>query len=73
MKYRARYTFAVRFIDSYYNLNKYIRLRDKFELWIEVDSPKEAELIEQLNKREREVKIAKLSLIDYLQKNKKLN
>ena len=63
MVYRAKITRILSTIETLYNLNKYTIVTDNKDSYIEVDNEDEAELIERLNKLEKERITTIMSLI----------
>lgn len=49
MIYRAKITKIQSWVDENYSLNYYTRVHDKKDVYIEVGSEDEAELLEQIN------------------------
>lgn len=54
MKYRAKITKIQGWVEEHYNLNAYTFVKDAKDVYIEVDNEDEAELLESLEKIERQ-------------------
>ena len=67
MKYRAKCTKIISFVDSHYNMNAYQKVRDAKDTYIEVDTPEEAELIEEINRHQEAISAATLKLLDIIE------
>lgn len=66
MKYRAKCTKIVSFIEDNYNCNVYHIVRDAKDKYIEVDTLEEADIIEELNRLQEKAIKLKLRLYDIL-------
>lgn len=66
MKYRAKCTKIVSFVEDNYNVNVYHIVRDASDKYIEVDTMEEADIIEELNRIEEKALKLKLRLFDIL-------
>lgn len=53
MKYRAKITKIQAWVEDHYNLNAFTFVKDKYDVYIEVDDADEADLLESLDKLER--------------------
>lgn len=53
MKYRAKITNIQSWVESNININRWPLVRDAKDVYIEVDSEDEAELLEQINKADQ--------------------
>lgn len=64
MMYRAKCTKIVADVENMYNTNKNHIVKDERDYYIEVNTEDEAEIIEKMNKLQREFSELKLKLID---------
>lgn len=62
MVYRAKITQIVSYIDTVYSLNKYDRVKDCQDLYIEVPTEEEAEQIELINETQVKLFLQKMRL-----------
>lgn len=54
MVYRAKITKIQSWVESNYNMNAYTFVRDKRDVYIEVEDEDEAELLEKINRLEEQ-------------------
>lgn len=54
MMYRAKITSIQAWVEDHYNPKAFTFVKDKSDVYIEVDDPDEADLLESLNKLERQ-------------------
>ena len=66
MKYRAKCTWIRDLVTKMYKLNHCHIVRDKFDSYIEVDTPEQAECVERMNKAEFERLQAEIDLLQLL-------
>lgn len=69
MVYRAKITKIVSYIDTIYSLNCYNRVKDSRDVYIEVTTEEEAELIEKINDTQAKLILQKMMLVDLLNNN----
>ena len=69
MMYRAKITRILSFVESHYNLEKYSIVRDSKDVYLEVKSEDEAELLEKLNQLDTERIKTELRLYEVLGKS----
>lgn len=62
MVYRAKITQIVSYIDTVYSLNKYNRVKDCQDLYIEVSTEEEAKQIELINETQVKLFLQKMRL-----------
>lgn len=62
MVYRAKITQIVSYIDTVYSLNKYNRVKDCQDIYIEVPTEEEAEQIELINETQVKLFLQKMRL-----------
>lgn len=62
MVYRAKITQIVSYIDTVYSLNKYDRVKDCQDVYIEVPTEEEAEQIELINETQVKLFLQKMRL-----------
>lgn len=62
MVYRAKITQIVSYIDTVYSLNKYDRVKDCQDIYIEVPTEEEAEQIELINETQVKLFLQKMRL-----------
>lgn len=66
MVYRAKITQIVSYIDTIYSLNRYNRVKDCQDIYIEVPTEDEAEQIELINETQVKLFLQKMRLQDLL-------
>lgn len=66
MVYRAKITKIVSYIDTVYSLNRYNRVKDSKDIYIEVPTENEAELIELINETQTKLFLQKMRLEDLI-------
>lgn len=66
MVYRARITKILSAIEERYNFNKFNVVQDKYDYYIEVKDPDEADLIEEMNTAMFNYNVAVRCLDSYL-------
>lgn len=64
MMYRAKITKIQSWVESNYNTNAYAFVRDQKDVYIEVSTEDEAELLEAINNAEERTELLKRRLID---------
>lgn len=64
MMYRAKITSIQAWVEDHYNPMAFNFVKDKFDVYIEVDDPNEAELLESLNKLERQARDIRIEWYD---------
>lgn len=62
MVYRAKITQIVSYIDTVYSLNKYNRVKDCQDIYIEVPTEEEAKQIELINETQVKLFLQKMRL-----------
>lgn len=62
MVYRAKITQIVSYIDTVYSLNKYDRVKDCQDIYIEVPTEEEAKQIELINETQVKLFLQKMRL-----------
>ena len=65
MKYRAKITRILSYVESHYNLAKYNIVRDSKDAYIEVGNVEEAALLEDLNTLEKMRNDLTIELVKY--------
>ena len=66
MVYRAKITKIVSYIDTIYSLNCYNRVKDSRDVYVEVPTEEEAELIEKINETQTRLILQKMMLGDLI-------
>lgn len=66
MMYRAKITKIVSYIDSIYSLDRYVRVKDCQDIYIEVPTEDEAEQIELINETQVRLFLQKMRLEDLI-------
>lgn len=66
MVYRAKITKIVSYIDTVYSLNRFNRVKDSKDIYIEVPTENEAELIELINETQTKLFLQKMRLEDLI-------
>lgn len=64
MMYRAKITKIQAWVESNYNMNAYSFVRDQKDIYIEVSTDDEAELLEAINHAEERTELLKRRLIE---------
>lgn len=59
MVYRAKITKIQAWVENHYNINAYTMVRDAKDVYIEVDDEDEAELLESINRKQKELLLLK--------------
>lgn len=68
MVYRAKITKVQDWIESHYNINKWHLVKDSKDVYIEIDNPDEADLIEDINRVQEQLTNLKLKWYDLYEK-----
>lgn len=68
MVYRAKITRIQSWIESNYNFNKWHIVKDSKDVYIEVDNPDEADLIEDINRIQEQLTNLKLKWYNLYEK-----
>ena len=69
MMYRAKITKIQSYIDTIYSLNRYNRVKDCQDVYIEVPTEEEAEQIELINETQVKLTLQKMRLEDLMNLN----
>lgn len=64
MMYRAKITKIQAWVESNYNMNAYSFVRDQKDIYIEVSTDDEADLLEAINHAEERTELLKRRLIE---------
>ena len=62
--YRAKITKIQSWVENHYNINKWHMVKDSKDVYIEIDNPDEAELLEVINKTQGQLENLKLQWYD---------